>query len=143
MNQDSSPKTTYTMAAKIALVTGASSGIGRAAAIALSKAGWTVVLSGRRLDALEDTLKMMGESEGGKAIVVPGDLSMSEDIKRLFEVVKKEFGGPFSLTVLRVMGSRFVLMGGYRTAGLALQRSSSLLETGTPGLINVAFRTQA
>src|SRR5690242_6302571 len=101
MTQDSSPKTPYTMTAKIALVTGASSGIGRAAAIALSKAGWTVVLSGRRLDALEDTLKMMGESDGGNAIVVPGDLSMSEDIKRLFGVVKKEFGGPFSLPVLR------------------------------------------
>ncbi|RSH95781.1 hypothetical protein EHS25_000873 [Saitozyma podzolica] len=58
------------MAAKIALVTGASSGIGRGAAIALSKAGWIVVLSGRRRDALKDTVKMMGESDGGKARVM-------------------------------------------------------------------------
>jgi NAD(P)-dependent dehydrogenase (short-subunit alcohol dehydrogenase family) len=49
---------------------------------------------------------MMGESDGGKARVVTGDLSMPEDIQRLFEVVKKEFGGCFSSPILRVVGSR-------------------------------------
>lgn len=84
----------------IAVITGASSGIGRACAIALSHAGWTCVVSGRRLEELEIT-KELGKKEGAAEMrCVQGDLSKREDVERLFEVVRKEFGE----SLLKMMG---------------------------------------
>ena len=60
------------MAGKIALVTGAGSGVGRASAVALMRAGWTVALVGRRADALEAAAM---EGEAGRAMVLPTDVS--------------------------------------------------------------------
>ena len=67
------------MASKIAIVTGAGSGIGKASALALANAGWTVVLAGRRKDALEGTAKEIG----GKIRNAIGDLTdnRSEQLK--------------------------------------------------------------
>ena len=59
---------------KIAIVTGASSGVGKATALALMKAGYTVVLAGRRKDALEATAAE-GKADGGKSLVVPTDVT--------------------------------------------------------------------
>jgi len=59
-------------ASKVAIVTGAGSGIGKAAALALLRDGWSVVLAGRRESLLQD---VVGESEGGvRALAVPTDV---------------------------------------------------------------------
>jgi NAD(P)-dependent dehydrogenase (short-subunit alcohol dehydrogenase family) len=76
---------------RIALVTGAGTGIGRAAALALMKAGWTVVLAGRRKDKLEEVARE-GLSAGGKCLVVPTDVTDPAQIKALFARVKETYG---------------------------------------------------
>jgi NAD(P)-dependent dehydrogenase (short-subunit alcohol dehydrogenase family) len=76
---------------KIALVTGASSGIGRACALALLKDGWQVVLVGRRADALQKTLADAGEQRAhGHAM--PADVSDESQVQALFAQVKQKFG---------------------------------------------------
>jgi len=74
---------------KIALVTGAGSGIGRAAALALAKDGFAVVLAGRRKDALDETAKRAGSA---KTLVVPTDVQDVASIKALFAKTKEAFG---------------------------------------------------
>lgn len=74
---------------KVAIITGASSGIGRATAIALSAQGWRLTLSARRYDGLEETAKLCS---GYKPYVVAGDVSDEEYIVALFEASKREFG---------------------------------------------------
>ena len=77
------------MADKTAVVTGAGSGIGRAAALALLATGWNVALVGRRKDALEETA---GMADGGKPLVVPTDVTDPEQVAALFAKVKDSFG---------------------------------------------------
>ena len=76
---------------KIALVTGASSGIGKACALALLHDGWKVVLVGRRTDALQETVAAAG-AQGANAHAIPTDLSREGDVKALFEQVRMQFG---------------------------------------------------
>jgi NAD(P)-dependent dehydrogenase (short-subunit alcohol dehydrogenase family) len=76
---------------RIAVVTGGGSGIGRAASLALQSAGFSVVLAGRRADALEATTSMADPS-GGQMLVVPADVGRPEDVRRLFERTKEVFG---------------------------------------------------
>ncbi len=76
---------------KIALVTGAGSGIGKQAALALCEAGYATVLAGRRKEPLEETAKLAGESDAG-TLVVPTDVSDPASVNRLFEKVRQEFG---------------------------------------------------
>ena len=76
---------------KIALVTGAGSGIGRAASLALQGAGYSVVLAGRRAEELERTAAAAA-SDGGRMLVVPTDVSQQESIRALFAKTKEEFG---------------------------------------------------
>ena len=73
---------------KIAIVTGAGSGIGRAVARTLLKAGYSVALAGRRQDALEETAKDAGDA----ALVVPTDVTKSDSVKALFDTTKARFG---------------------------------------------------
>ena len=77
--------------AKIAVITGAGSGIGRASALALLKNGYKVALAGRRKDALDETAKMAGNN-APNALAVPTDVSKREDIVALFAKVKSTFG---------------------------------------------------
>jgi len=77
--------------ARIALVTGAGSGIGRAAALALQSEGYSVVLAGRRGAELERTVAM-GESTGGRLLAVPTDVSNPASVKELFARAKEAFG---------------------------------------------------
>ena len=76
---------------KIAVVTGAGTGVGRAAALNLMKAGFTVVLVGRRKDKLDEVAKE-GAAGGGKSMAVAADVKDSAAIKSLFAKVKQEFG---------------------------------------------------
>jgi NAD(P)-dependent dehydrogenase (short-subunit alcohol dehydrogenase family) len=77
--------------AKIALVTGAGTGVGRAASLALMKAGFTVVLAGRRLEMLQETQKL-GEAEGGKSLPVSADMADPASIAALFAKTVESFG---------------------------------------------------
>lgn len=74
---------------KTAVVTGGSTGIGRAVTLALSKVGFEVMLVARRVEELERTKKLIEEA-GGKAWVFPADLSNVEDIQRLIEQIKNQ-----------------------------------------------------
>ena len=76
---------------RIALVTGAGSGIGRASAIALLHAGWHVVLAGRRADALGQTALEAGEF-GARALAVPADVRDPASVKALFARTREAFG---------------------------------------------------
>lgn len=74
---------------RIALVTGAGSGIGRAVALALGRDGFTVVLAGRRAGRLDETAAALPE---GRALAVPTDVASAESIGALFARVKETFG---------------------------------------------------
>jgi NAD(P)-dependent dehydrogenase (short-subunit alcohol dehydrogenase family) len=76
---------------RIALVTGAGSGIGRATALALLQEGYAVVLAGRRADALQETIARAG-STGSKALAVAADVSDPASVRALFEKTKQAFG---------------------------------------------------
>jgi len=76
------------MTAKIALVTGAGSGIGRAVALALAKAGFTVVLAGRRLAQLEQ----VAHEAGSGAVGIAADVTDRDSVDALFERITKDFG---------------------------------------------------
>jgi NAD(P)-dependent dehydrogenase (short-subunit alcohol dehydrogenase family) len=76
---------------RIALITGAGSGIGRATALALLKEGYSVALTGRRLDALEQTAAAAG-TDAARALAVPADVSDPASVQELFEKVKQTFG---------------------------------------------------
>jgi len=74
---------------KIAIVTGAGSGIGRATAILFSQEGANVVLVGRRIEPLKETLNQLN---GGRGLVVQADVSKSQDTKRIVEETLRAYG---------------------------------------------------
>jgi NAD(P)-dependent dehydrogenase (short-subunit alcohol dehydrogenase family) len=76
---------------KVAIVTGAGSGIGKTVALALLKDGYRVALAGRRTEPLEQTVKDAG-SAGVLALVVPADVSNPESVRALFAKTKEVFG---------------------------------------------------
>ncbi len=76
---------------KIAIVTGAGSGIGRAAALALLGEGYSVALAGRRPEPLHETAALAG-SAGGRALVVPADVTDETSVLNLFEATLRAFG---------------------------------------------------
>ena len=75
---------------KIAIVTGAGSGIGKAVALTFLKDGYSVALAGRRKDALEQVATESGA--GKRALVVPTDVANPDSVKALFAATKKTFG---------------------------------------------------
>jgi len=77
--------------AKIALVTGGGTGIGRAAALALAGIGYTLVLAGRRQEPLDETVAAIG-AKGGKALGIAGDVGDPRQVEALFARIKSEFG---------------------------------------------------
>jgi NAD(P)-dependent dehydrogenase (short-subunit alcohol dehydrogenase family) len=76
---------------KVALVTGAGSGIGRAVALALMEAGYDVALAGRRKEALEETAKE-GAGSGRRTLVAPTDVGDPQSVRALFARTKESFG---------------------------------------------------
>jgi NAD(P)-dependent dehydrogenase (short-subunit alcohol dehydrogenase family) len=77
------------MAQRVAVITGAGSGIGRSSALALLADGYAVALAGRRKDALEETAAM---AKGGTPLVVPTDVREPDAVAALFAKVKESFG---------------------------------------------------
>jgi NAD(P)-dependent dehydrogenase (short-subunit alcohol dehydrogenase family) len=76
---------------KIALVTGAGSGIGRAVSIALHRNGWSVVLTGRRAQELEKTAAQATGSDC-RILVIPTDVSKPGAVRALFSKIQDTFG---------------------------------------------------
>jgi len=76
---------------KVAWVTGAGSGIGQAAAIALAKEGATVVLTGRRREPLQETAATI-KAAGGKADIKPGDLMKAAAVTKIAREIEKKYG---------------------------------------------------
>jgi NAD(P)-dependent dehydrogenase (short-subunit alcohol dehydrogenase family) len=76
---------------RIALVTGAGSGIGRAVSLALQAAGYSVTLAGRRAPRIEETAAQ-AQPGGGRMLVVPADVSDPESVRALFSKAREAFG---------------------------------------------------
>jgi NADP-dependent 3-hydroxy acid dehydrogenase YdfG len=76
------------LTSKVAWITGAGSGIGQAAAVALAHEGATVVLTGRRLEPLNETAALIGPS----ALVEPGDVSDAERMAQICDGIARQYG---------------------------------------------------
>lgn len=76
---------------RVALVTGAGSGIGRASSVALASAGSSVVLTGRQREPLEGTAELCRQA-GADVLVVPADITDASSVEMLFETVREHFG---------------------------------------------------
>src|SRR6266566_895871 len=76
---------------KVAVVTGAGTGIGKAVALALMREGYAVTLAGRRTDKLEETATE-GRATQGRSLVVPTDVSDPAAVKAAFAATKEAFG---------------------------------------------------
>ena len=76
---------------KIALVTGAGTGVGRAVSRALARDGWAVALAGRRREPLDETVAELS-GLGVRALAVPADVADPASVRALFAEVKDAFG---------------------------------------------------
>lgn len=79
------------LAGKVALVTGASSGIGEAAALCLAEAGATVAMSARRAERLSGLVEKI-EAMGGKALAIPGDMAKEDEARAAVEETVSKLG---------------------------------------------------
>ena len=110
---------------KIAIVTGAGSGVGKAAALALSRDGFTVVLAGRRADRLHEVAKEAEED----TLVVPADVKEPASILALFAKTKETFG---RLDLL--FNNAGVSMRGMPIEDIPLERWQAVVATNLTGL---------
>src|SRR2546427_2101786 len=76
---------------KVAIITGGSSGIGRATAVALAKEGARVVIAARRAKESEETLQLVKEA-GGDGIFIKTDVARQDEVKQLVELTVGKYG---------------------------------------------------
>jgi NAD(P)-dependent dehydrogenase (short-subunit alcohol dehydrogenase family) len=76
---------------KVAIVTGAGTGIGRQTALALLREGYAVSLAGRRMERLQETVEQAGAA-GARALAVPADVSDPASVRALFDKTREAFG---------------------------------------------------
>ena len=76
---------------KVALITGSGTGVGKAAALALAKDGYAIVLTGRRKEMIDGVAQEI-EALGAKALAVPADIGNPKDVENLFAKTKETFG---------------------------------------------------
>jgi 3-oxoacyl-[acyl-carrier protein] reductase len=80
------------MSGKVALVTGASRGIGRAVALRLARCGARVAINDRRSVAEAEEVAHEIRSQGGESLVVPADVSLAAEVERMVEATQQTFG---------------------------------------------------
>lgn len=88
---------------KVALVTGAGSGLGRGIALTFAQEGATVVLNGRREEKLREVEKEISNTKG-KAIVIPADVSDEAEVKKLHDTLKEQTDGKLDILVANAGG---------------------------------------
>lgn len=115
-------------ATKIALITGAGSGIGKATTLALFEAGYSVVLAGRREEALTATVSEAKVSEE-RALVVPTNVRDADSVKNLFVQTHSTFGRLDVLFNNAGMG-----VAGVPLEDLTLEQWTSVIETNLTGV---------
>jgi NAD(P)-dependent dehydrogenase (short-subunit alcohol dehydrogenase family) len=79
------------LATRVALVTGGGTGIGQASALALQKAGFQVVITGRRLAPLEETARL-GQAGQPSILGIAADVAQGKEVERLFSEIESRFG---------------------------------------------------
>ncbi|MCX5184216.1 SDR family oxidoreductase [Streptomyces sp. NBC_00268] len=89
LNDSNATHATHATQTKIAVVTGAGSGIGRAVAVELLRTGWSVALAGRKPQTLEETAALVPEAP---SLVVRTDVSRPDDVAALFDAARERFG---------------------------------------------------
>jgi NAD(P)-dependent dehydrogenase (short-subunit alcohol dehydrogenase family) len=77
---------------RIALITGAGAGIGRATALAFLKAGYTTIFSGRRIETLEDSISVASPAERERARLIVCDVSDPSSVDEMFDTVRRDYG---------------------------------------------------
>lgn len=92
-------QTTPRLAGKVALLTGASGGIGSAAAVALAREGATLILSGRSKEKLENIAAQVEFAAGRECVVLPADLSDAAQIAALVDAAARAGGGRLDIVV--------------------------------------------
>lgn len=142
----------FDLAGRIALVTGASSGLGRHFAKVLSRAGAKTVLAARRLDRLESLASEI-KASGGEALAVAMDVTKADTIQAALDATVERFGGPADVIVNNSGLSRedwftsmdedaFDLVMDTNTKGVWLVArtfAGALVKAGKPGsMINIA-----
>src|SRR5467141_4567339 len=113
---------------KVAIVTGAGSGIGRSVALAFLKDGYRVALAGRRKELLEETAKLSGAGE--RALVVPTDVTDQKAVRALFAATKEKFGRLDVLFNNAGVGTP----GGIMLEDLTLEQWQSVVNTNLTGV---------
>ena len=100
---------------QVALVTGGSSGIGRAASLAFAAQGAKVVVASRRFDEGQETVRLI-QATGGESIFVRTNVSQAEEVQALMARTVERFGGLASLQQRRHRGHPFVPVEQYSEA---------------------------
>jgi NAD(P)-dependent dehydrogenase (short-subunit alcohol dehydrogenase family) len=77
---------------KVAIVTGAGTGIGKQVALALLREGYAVSLAGRRMERLQETVDQAGAATSGRALAVRADVSDPASVRTLFDKTREAFG---------------------------------------------------
>ncbi len=75
-----------------AVITGATSGLGRELALQLARRGWRIAVTGRRADALKETAQLVAEA-GGEPLILVGSVTDDEEVRAHYALIKKEWGG--------------------------------------------------